>query len=316
MKNFGFGIVWIFLVATACQSSSSEEAVSNTVEQEEPMKYKMTTIIPDGIASPNSIKTENLGDLEFFDGVPLPTTVEKVYDYLDLHNAVDAYMKGIHIASMQAMKEGNLAFGPANKTVIIFEKLMDSRSLFLTANTTSVYMSCWLELGDEPMVIETPPDVLGIIDDHYFKYVADFGRLGPDRSQGGKFLILPPGYEGDIPEGYFVARSNTYGNWVIWRGFQRNGDPQPAVMETKERFKIYPLSQKDNPPTMNFVNASGKEFNTIHRMDQRIYDEINAVIQEEPSMGENPEILGSLAAIGIEKGKTFNPDESYETYSG
>ena len=115
---------------------------------------------------------------------------------------------------------------------------MDSKSLFLTPNTTSVYMVSWLELSDEPMVIETPPDVLGIIDDHWFKYVADFGRLGPDKSKGGKFLIIPPGYEGEIPEGYFVTRTNTYGNWVIWRGFQVDGSPRPSVDATKKHFRM------------------------------------------------------------------------------
>lgn len=270
---------------------------------------KMTTEIPDGIESPNLINSEQLGELSFVDGVPIPETAEKVYDYLDLLNAIDAYTKGIHIASMEAMKQGILSFGPANETVLIFEDLMDSEALFLTANTTSVYMMSWLELGDEPMVIETPPDVLGIIDDHYFKYVADFGRLGPDRSQGGKFLITPPNYKGEIPEGYFVAHANAYGHWVIWRGFQKNGSPKPAVDDTKRTFKIYPFSKKETPPSMNFVNVSGESFNTIHKMDERIYEEINAAIQNEPAEGENAEILGSLAAIGIEKGKNFLPDE-------
>ncbi len=269
----------------------------------------MATEIPDGIESPNVIQSERLGELEFFDGVPLPDTEKTVYDFLDLINAVDAYTKGIHIASMEAMKQGILSFGPANETALIFEDLMDSKALFLTANTTSVYMMSWLELQDEPMVIETPPDVLGIIDDHYFKYVADFGRLGPDLGQGGKFLILPPNYEGDVPEGYFVSQANTYGHWVIWRGFQKNGDPSPAVEDTKRTFKIYPLSKRNAPPVMNFVNVSGKSFNTIHKMDERIYEEINSVIQSEPSMGENPEILGTLSAIGIKKGKAFEPDE-------
>ncbi len=136
----------------------------------------------------------------------------------------------------------------------------------------------------------------------------DFGRLGPDKGQGGKFLILPPNYEGDVPDGYFVARTNTYGNWVIWRGFQENGDPRPAVQATKSTFKIYPLSKKEGPPAMNFVNVSGKSFNTIHSMDESIYEEINEVIQSEPSMGENAEILGTLAAIGIKRGKEFSPD--------
>ena len=210
---------------------------------------------------------------------------------------------------MNAMRKGLLEFGPANTTVVQFTDLMDSKALFLTANTTSVYQMAWLELKDEPMVIETPPDVLGIIDDHWFKYVTDFGRLGPDKGEGGKFLILPPGYEGDIPEGYHTARTNTYGNWVIWRGFQVDGSTQLAVEATQKQFRIYPLSKQDNPPEMTFVNASGKFMNTIHRMDDHIFEEIHAVIQAEPSYGESPEILGVMAAIGIKKGEPFEPDE-------
>jgi hypothetical protein len=270
---------------------------------------EMTTDIPDGIESPNTIYSEQIGELSFFDGVPTKETELKVYDYVDLVNAVNAYTKGIHIASMEALKRGILSFGPANEMVLIFEELMDSKALFLTANTTSVYMMSWMELEDEPMVIETPPDVLGIVDDHYFKYVTDFGRLGPDKGQGGKFLILPPGYEGEVPDGYFVSQANTYGHWVIWRGFQVEGDPQPAVQATKNSFRIYPLSKKDSTIQMNFVNVSGESFNTIHKMDERIYEEINDVIQSEPLAGENAELLGSLAAIGIVKGQDFDPDD-------
>ena len=121
--------------------------------------------------------------------------------------------------------------------------------------------------------------------------------------------FFPPGYEGEVPEGYHVARTNTYGNWVIWRGYQVDGSTEQAVNATKEKFRIYPLSQKANPPKMKFVNASGKFMNTIHRMDVNIFDEINDVVQAEPLMGERPELLGHLAAIGIVKGQPFEPDE-------
>ena len=272
-------------------------------------KMKMTSEIPEGISTPNKMNSSTLGELNFFDGVPVPETRDKIYDYVDLHNAVDAYVKGIQIASMEAMKQGILKFGPENQTALLFENLMDSKSLWLTPNTTSVYMASWMEIGNEPMVIETPPDVLGFVNDHWFKYVIDFGRLGPDKSQGGKFLIVPQNYEGEIPEGYHVARTNTSGHWVIWRGFQKDGSPKPAIDATKATFKIYPLSQKDNPPAMNFVNVSGTSHNTIHRMDAEIFNEINAVVQSEPAIGENPEILGSFAAIGIKKGLKFEPDE-------
>lgn len=281
--------------------------VSNLGWAKEPPKMKMTTEIPPGIATPDNIETR-LGSLNFFDGVPDKETVQKVYNFLDFQHAFQAYMSGVQIASMEAMRKGLLGFGPPNTTAMIFENLMDSKSLWLTANTTSVYNAAWLQLGDEPMVIETPPDVLGIIDDHWFKYVGDFGRLGPDQGKGGKFLILPPGYEGEEPEGYFVFRTNTYGNWVIWRGFQIDGSTRTAVEATKKHFRIYPLSQKDSPPKMKFINVSGNFHNTIHRMDFEIFNEINEVVQAEPSVGENPEILGMMASIGIKKGQPFNPD--------
>ena len=284
------------VVLTTCLASAQEVP-----------KMKMTTEIPKGLTTPDNIQTR-VGELNFFDGVPDIESAQKVYSLLDFTHAYQAFLDGTKIASMEAMRKGILEFGPANKTAILFEELMDSHTLFLTPNTTSVYMMSWLEMGDEPMVIETPPNVLGFLNDAWFRYVVDFGNLGPDKAQGGKFLILPPGYKGDVPEGYYVARTNTNGNWVVWRGFQKDGSTETAVKQTKERFKIYPLSQAGNPPKMNFVNVSGKTFNTIHRMDVTIFDEINAVVQREPSMGERPELLGHLAAIGIVKGKKFAPD--------
>jgi hypothetical protein len=182
----------------------------------EPPKMKMTTQVPDGIATPNKLET-SIGTLTAFDGVPDAETTQKVYDNLDLNRATEAFLNCIPISSMHALKHGLLKHGPANTTAVLFEELMDSKALWLTPNTTSVYMASWLELGDEPMVIETPPNVLGFINNAWFKYVVDFGNAGPDKGKGGKFLIVPPGYKSDVPEGYHVAHTTTHGNWVIWR---------------------------------------------------------------------------------------------------
>jgi hypothetical protein len=59
---------------------------------------------------------------------------------------------------------------------------------------------------------------------------------------------------------------------------------------------------------MKFINDSGLYFNTIHANTFQFYEEINAVIQEEPADSADPEILGQLAAIGVVKGKPFAPD--------
>ncbi|WP_044300823.1 DUF1254 domain-containing protein [Rhodopirellula sallentina] len=270
-------------------------------------KMKMTTEIPPGIATPDTLETP-LGTLRSLDGVPDAKTTQRVFDNLDFQRATQAYLSTIQISSMDAMRKGLLTFGPANRTALLFEDLMDSKALWLTPNTVSVYMAMWLELGDEPMVLETPPNVLGLIDDAWFKYVADFGNAGPDKGKGGKFLILPPGYKGEVPEGYHVARTETHGNWVLWRGFQVDGSTKTAVDATKNQFRVYSLSQKDDPPAMNFVNVSGKFHNTIHRMDYGYWEELNEVIQREPVDALDPEILGWLATIGIEHGKAFDPD--------
>jgi len=300
--NWYQSIVAVAFVALLAEVFSAQETASA-----EPPKMKMTTPVPEGLATPDKLET-SLGTLTSFDGVPDAKTTQKVYDSLDLNRATEAFLNGLPIASMHALEKGLRELGPVNTTAGLFEELMDSKALWLTPNTTSVYMATWMELGDEPMVIETPPNVLGFINDAWFKYVIDFGNAGPDKGKGGKFLILPPGYEGEVPKGYHVAQSTTFGNWVIWRGFQVDGSPKPAVEATKRLFRMYPLSKKENPPKMTFVNVSGKFHNTIHRMDYGYWEELNATIQEEPVEGLDVETRGLLASIGIKKGVEFKPD--------
>lgn len=299
--NIFYNLVLVGLVAFG---------LSTYVYAQQP-KMKMTTEIPPGIETPDKLDT-SIGTLTSINGVPDAATTQKVYDHLDLNRATEAFLNCIPIASMHGLKHGILKHGPANTTAVLFAELMDSKAFWLTPNTTSVYMASWLELGDEPMVIETPPNVLGFLNNAWFKYVIDFGNAGPDKGKGGKFLILPPGYEGEIPEGYHVAKTTTHGNWVIWRGFQVDGSPKPAVDATKKLFRMYPLSEKDAPPAMTFVDISGKFDNTIHRMDYGYWEELNATIQAEPLEGLDPETRGLLAAIGMRKGQEFKPDARWK----
>jgi len=157
-------------------------------------------------------------------------------------------------------------------------------------------------------VIESPPKVLAFLDDSWFQYVTDIGNAGRDKGQGGKYLVLPPGYNGEVPEGYFVTRSRTYNLWLMGRGFPVNGDIKPAVESIRKNLRIYPLTQSKNPPETKFINGSGVELNTVHANDFSYFEELNEVVQEEPSEALDTERLGLFASIGIEKGKPFAPD--------
>ncbi|MDG2186140.1 MAG: DUF1254 domain-containing protein [Mariniblastus sp.] len=270
------------------------------------------TPIPSEIMTPDEVQTEQLGTLSFFDGMPEPSTVEKVYENLDRMRGVEAFLDLVPLASIEAMRRGMESVGidKANK-VLLFEELMDSNALFLTGNTDTIYAIGLLNLErDGPTVVEIPPGAgPGTVNDAYFRFVVDMGAPGPDKGKGGKYLILPPGYEGDVPKGYFVANSRTYVNWLPLRGFLKDGKTDAAVKMWTEGLKIYPLADAANPPALEVVNGTGKVMNTIHANDFSFYAEIDDVIQREPIEFLDPEIRGNLASIGIEKGKSFKPDE-------
>ena len=270
-----------------------------------PPKYKMTTQIPENVITPDKMET-SIGTLEFNDGFPTEETAKKVWDNLDFVRAVEAMIMTTPAASLVGFRRGIRDFGPDNETMIIWKGRLDPRGLLLTGNTTVVYSFMWIDLKDGPMVMETPPNVLGIVDDFWFRYLTDFGNAGDDKGKGGKYLLLPPDYKGDIPEGYFVKQSKTYGHWLAMRGFMTDFNAEPVVKNMKEHFRIYPLG--DEPKEVNWVNMNGKFINTLHASNGEFFAEVNQVVQEEPNSAFSPEILGILASIGIEKGKPFAPD--------
>jgi hypothetical protein len=287
--------------------SAAGVLAASAAHAQTPPKMKMTTPIPSSITTPDSVDT-SIGTLKFFDGFPDDPTVQKVYDNLDFQRGVQAFLSGMPGASLVGMRTGFAKLGALNNNVLLFENRLDSKSLFLTGNTDSVYFSTWINLKDGPMVLETPPKVLAFLDDSWFQYVTDIGNAGRDKGKGGKYLVLPPNYNGPVPEGYLVAKSRTYNLWLMGRGFKVNGELTPAVDGIKKNLRIYPLAQAANPPATKFINGSGVELNTVHSNDFSYFEELNEVVQEEPSEALDPERLGLFASIGIEKGRPFAPD--------
>jgi len=269
--------------------------------------YKMTTPIAPGVAVPNRIET-SIGALKLTDGYPSAETAEKIYDNLDRSRALQAYLLAIPIVNQAGMRDSIRKFGPDNQTDVIWENLVDPRTVELTANDNTVYNFFWLDTHKGPLVVDIPPEVLGTIDDFWYKWVADIGITGADKGQGGKYLVLPPGYKGDIPPGYHVVRPSTYGNWMFFRTFLVDGSTKPGIDSVKKHMRIYQLADAASPPPMKFVNASGIPSNFVAPGDYSFWGLLNQVIQEEPPEGADPTTLGLFASIGIVKGKPFEPD--------
>ncbi|WP_084811110.1 DUF1254 domain-containing protein [Ensifer sp. BR816] len=301
-------LTWGCSAIAGCLILTTALASLPAVAQEQ-FDPKYSAKVPAYIKTPDTVETR-IGTLKFFDGLPDKETVQKVYDNLDFARGVEAFLSGIPAASVYALCEGMSQAGVTRNTHIgIMEDLMDARSLFLTPNSTTVYVFMCLDLKEGPVVVDVPPGVLGPVDDAYFRWVTDVGLTGPDKGEGGKYLFVPPGYTGALPKsGYHVATPSTYGNLIFYRAFVKDGDIAAASKSVKAKARIYPLSAAQSPPTQAFVNVSGKQLNTIHANSFRFYEEINEVVQHEPGDAFDPEIVGLFASIGIKKGQPFAPD--------
>ncbi|MFZ0102371.1 MAG: DUF1254 domain-containing protein [Pseudolabrys sp.] len=283
--------------------------------------------IPPSLITPDKVETR-IGPLQFKDGAPSVDTAAKIYDALDFTRGLDAFLNSYGGASAYAIRKGFLGIGAEDNTVVLFPELMDSRSLFLTANADTIYYLAVVDLTKGPMVVEQPSKGLGTINDMWFGWIIDVGFPGPDRGEGGRYLLLPPGYDGPVPDGgFYVARSKTTRVLYAARAFLADNDPKAPVENIKKSMKIYPYTpggfgtsiatalegkvrlEANAPiPATKFVEASGKSFNTIPPSDHSFFEMIDANIQQEPADSYNPELAGQLAAIGIVKGKPFNPD--------
>ena len=252
-------------------------------------------------------------EYQFTGGYPTEATIQKTYNQLDTQRATQVYIDFISLASQNALFESHVRdYGMNPGDVGIYTQPGEGKSIAigLTYNTESVYASANTDLKtDGPTVIETPPNVLGIVNDGWMRFITDLGNAGPDKGKGGKYLLLPPGYEGEVPEGYYVFKCPTYKNWIMVRGFvQDTGTGDDALAYYKENFKIYPLAtgpKKD----VKYVNLSFKKGDTTHPRDISYFNLIDRIVQYEPASAFTSYELGLLKAIGIEKGKEFAPDE-------
>lgn len=265
-------------------------------------KEKMAAAI-ESISSPDVVQSP-FGELRFFDGVPLPETVATIYDGLDLIRAVDVFLNCVPGAALVAMRRGSRSIGMTGRAIGFSNPRASSKGLTLTANTETTYGSVFIDLKQwGPTVIESPPGSLCVVDDFWFRYVADMGVAGPDKGQGGKYLYLPPGYDGEVPDGYYVYRPSTFTIWAVLRAL--GGVPD------MKKTRIYPLSEADSPTENEWIDMFWGEaaWNSVHGNDFSFYKDVNELVQEEPVEALDPELTGQLAAIGIVKGQLFAPDE-------
>lgn len=255
------------------------------------------------------------GQVEFHNGYPTAASAERSFHGTDMHRALEAYRFFYPTVSLEAILRGTAAVGcVANKAGPLL--VARPHHLGFTLNSDTPYLGSGLDLREAgPMVIELPPGPLvGLVDDHHQRWVVDLGLPGRNGSKGGRVVLLPPGYDGEVPEeapGLEVVRCDTWQLLLALRALPLKGDVAGAL-KLQHAVRIYPWDQREDPPEYTYLDRSDTPMDiTLLAWEDNLefWRVLHSVIDSEPPLPEMRAELGLLAELGIEAGRPFAPDE-------
>jgi len=228
--------------------------------------------------------------------------------------AVEVTIWGMPAVSMAAFRRSlkrdlDADFGD----IIYFSKVMEPRHGFPTANNQTPYVLTVFDLRDGPMVLDVPPAsdkcaLFGSGIDSWQAPLVDVGPTGEDAGKGGRYVFLPPGYEGERPEGFIVVRSPTVFVHFALRPITIGSGTLDDAVSYSQQLRSYSLADAGEPPAGRYIDAYPLAWNTLPAFDLDYLRLLAEVIEIEPAQAKDAVMIGMLASIGIEKGTPFEPD--------
>jgi hypothetical protein len=276
---------------------------------------------------PPAARYDEIAKLPFPNGHPTKASAATLRDELLFQRATQVYLWALPLINTLGMKDGSESqFGAGYNVLPIWKERLGAKTLVTTPNSDVLYAMSYVDLGETgPLVFDAPPRMQGILLDFWQRpipgpkldasknFAGDVGFFGPDGGKGGKFLILPPGYNKPVPNGYFVFRAATNNVFIFLRAFYEDPKNLAPAVELLEKARFYPLGRDRTAKAMKFPNASGIPVNMLPRGDATAFDQLKRLIDGEPDEIAGEDWRGMLAAIGIERGKPFKPDAATRT---
>jgi hypothetical protein len=248
--------------------------------------------------------------LTFVEGYPTKETSARLYDEMDYQRAVQAYIWATPLVNSVGFYKALIAAGlnPAAPSMVVFDKPLSPKQVFMTGNDVSTYGNSTVDLSKTgPFVVDAPEGVLGGIVDFWQRAVLDIG-VGETR-HGAKLLLLPPGYDGNVPDGYTVVRCKTNRVFLLARGTPKPGDGPDALVKLLATVGLYPLAQKDVPRSTHVIPVGGVPMNSDWPKDYRFFEFLADGLSDVLVEPQDKLMYAMIKPLGLEPGTPFNPDE-------
>lgn len=238
-------------------------------------------------------------------------------DPLVRSRAVQAVIWGMPAVNFELLRQAAAGAGADDNQVVFWSKLLDWKNQTLTPNPDTLYFFPFYNTQDGPVVLEIPAaeggSITGSVDNGWQEALEDVGPAGVDKGKGGRYLILPPGFDGEVPDGYIPLASATYTGFGALRSNIASSDDADVATaaEYGTRIKVYPLSRPEEPTV--FADASGALYDSTIPYDIRYFELLDQFVQREPWLQRDRVMISVLASIGIEQGKLFEPDSELKS---
>ena len=243
------------------------------------------------------------------DTVFVPVNPAEQALYSRAFNTVVWAMPGVN---SELMHESLVSAGGDYNQVVYWSGLIKDKNQTLTPNPDVIYFNPFYDTRRGPVVLEIPPaegasSITGSIDDAWQTAIEDVGPAGVDKGKGGKYLLLPPGYNQQVPAGFLPMPSSTFTGFVILRSNLTDGSKEDIARAIAygKRVKIYPLGGHTESASKDLLETA---FGNVIPYDLRFFEVLDKFIQREPWLTRDKAMIDQLSNIGIAKGKPFNPD--------
>lgn len=233
------------------------------------------------------------------------------------HRAIEAAVWAMPMMNYKFYRDALIDAGVGQNDVGYYSKMQDWKFQTATPNNTTPYILTHWQVKDVPIVVEIPPAtkdvaIFGTLMDAWQRPMDDVGAAGRDKGLGGKYLLVPPGYNGPLLAGALVYEQRTHNGFAVLRPIIASATRENLAKATEyvKQVKIYPLGEK---PDTQYIDLYGKLLEMTPVLDENIYSQIHEFINEELVEDMNLSMMGMLSRIGIRKGEPFMPDEEMQT---
>jgi hypothetical protein len=247
-----------------------------------------------------------IGPLDFSNQYPSKASMETLLDSMDFHGATQAYLWALPLVSFANIQYSNDVIIKARQGEMVDFPALKEKLGILTANSTTPYIIGTADLSKTgPLVIEMPAGATaGMVNDAWQRPVTDLGLPGPDKGKGGKYLITPPGFKDQNPDGYLVQSSPTNNILIGYRIL----DTDPAKAKAlKDGFRVYAYKDRADPPKSAFPLPSAPYYYGPPR-GMAFWERLSEILNREVVAERDRLYMALLRRVGIEKGKPFKPD--------